>query len=104
MKPGRPERAAVSRPDVKKDTRGEKTHTAHDEGRHCLDRISDCEVRRAPDDIDRREGSDNLRARGALFSHSAMKMGGRAVEMTENLIDRFVLSLALGARPPLLSL
>src|SRR6202521_3650953 len=75
MQPGRLGGAPVSRPDVQERARDQKTRTAHDERRYRLDRIPNCEIRRAPDDVNRSERSDYLRARGAFLCHSETKMG-----------------------------
>ena len=55
-------RSAISRPEVKDRSGDEEPGSAHDEWRNCLDSVSDREVGRAPDHVDRGERSDYLRA------------------------------------------
>src|SRR5207248_5001414 len=53
-------------PCVEQRVRDDETQSAHQEGRNRLHGVSDRQVRRTPDQIDRSERSNNLRARSVL--------------------------------------
>src|SRR5690349_6692785 len=65
-------RAAITRPCIQENTRNDEAHSAHDEWRNGLHCVPDREIGRAPDQIDRSEGSQNPGARSAGVPFSQM--------------------------------